>query len=241
MGVNSLPKTVTWQRRGCDLNPGPTVPYSSTLTTRLPSICYEWKCCRTGGGEINLSWLCCMLKHLVIMLIARGLAPLYLARHCEATSGLVIHCCSAPTQRDSFRQSSSRAFIANVCRSARWRRGRLHPLLLKRWFSIWLIIYLVLQCSWRHSAFSALTLSVLWRCWLGDRKGIRPVKNWVVRCWHGYLSGARCRLAQAQLMPLPLTVSCFSKIQIGFTFLVPAHPGSPGKRAIKRVCVCAVD
>jgi len=41
-----------------------------------------------------------------------------------------------------------------------------------------------------------------------------------------------------QLMPLPLTVSCFSKIQIGFTFLVPAHPGSPGQRGIKRVCVC---
>jgi len=46
-------------------------------------------------------------------------------------------------------------------------------------------------------------------------------------------------LHMAQLMPLPLTVSCFSKIQIGFTFLVPAHPGSPGKRAVKRVCVCA--
>ena len=41
----------------------------------------------------------------------------------------------------------------------------------------------------------------------------------------------------AQLMPLPLTVSCFSKIQIGFTFLVPAQPGSPGQRAVKRVCV----
>jgi len=39
-------------------------------------------------------------------------------------------------------------------------------------------------------------------------------------------------------MPLPLTVSCFTKIQIGFTFLVLAHPGSPGQRAIKRVCVC---
>jgi len=39
-------------------------------------------------------------------------------------------------------------------------------------------------------------------------------------------------------MPLPLTVSCFSKIQIGFAFLVPAHPGSPGQRAVKRVCVC---
>ena len=41
-----------------------------------------------------------------------------------------------------------------------------------------------------------------------------------------------------QLMPLPLTVSCCSKIQIGFTFLVPAYPGSPGQRAVKRVCVC---
>ena len=47
-------------------------------------------------------------------------------------------------------------------------------------------------------------------------------------------------LHMAQLMPLPLTVSCFSKIQIGFTFLVPAHLGSPGQRAIKRVCVCVV-
>ena len=45
-------------------------------------------------------------------------------------------------------------------------------------------------------------------------------------------------LHTAQLMPLPLIVSCFSKIQIGFTFLVPAHLGSPGKRAVKWVCVC---
>ena len=45
-------------------------------------------------------------------------------------------------------------------------------------------------------------------------------------------------LHMVQLMPLPLTVSCFSKIQIGFTFLVPAYPGSPGQRAIKQVCVC---
>jgi len=43
-----------------------------------------------------------------------------------------------------------------------------------------------------------------------------------------------------QLMPLPLTVSSFSKIQIGFTFLVPAYPGSPGQRAIKRACVCGL-
>ena len=47
-------------------------------------------------------------------------------------------------------------------------------------------------------------------------------------------------LHMAQLMPLPLTVSCFSEIQIGFTFLVLAHPGSPGKRAVKRVCVTPI-
>jgi len=45
-------------------------------------------------------------------------------------------------------------------------------------------------------------------------------------------------LHMAQLMPLPLTISCFSKIQIGSTFLVPAHLGSPGQRAVKRACVC---
>jgi len=45
-------------------------------------------------------------------------------------------------------------------------------------------------------------------------------------------------LHMAQLMPLPLTVSCFSIIQIGFAFLVLAHPGSPGHRAVKQVCVC---
>ena len=45
-------------------------------------------------------------------------------------------------------------------------------------------------------------------------------------------------LHMVQLMSLPFTVSCFSKIQISFTFLVLAHLGSPGKRAVKRVCVC---
>jgi len=53
------------------------------------------------------------------------------------------------------------------------------------------------------SAFSALTLLVGWQ------EGHPACKNWVVRCWRGYLSGARCRLAYAQLMPLPLTVLPF--------------------------------
>ena len=66
--------------------------------------------------------------------------------------------------------------------------------------------------------------SVLWRCWLGDRKGIRPVKNWVVGCWHGYLIGARCKLAYG-----PADV---------FTFFVPAHLGSPGKGPLNGCCCC---
>ena len=68
---------------------------------------------------------------------------------------------------------------------------------------------------------------------VGRRKGIRPVKTewWgtgVVICLE---QGAD--LHMAQLMPLPLTVSCSSIIQIDFTFLVPAYPGCPGKEAVK--------
>ena len=82
-------------------------------------------------------------------------------------------------------------------------------------------------------AFSALTLLV------GQQEGhpaCKKTKWWgtgVVICLE---RGAD--LHMAQLMPLLLTVSCFSKIQIGFTFPVLAHPGSPGQRAVKRVCVC---
>ena len=80
--------------------------------------------------------------------------------------------------------------------------------------------------------------SVLWRCWLGGRKGIRPVKilSSGVLAWLSVWS-------EVQTCIWPSWCHChslsrFSKIQIGFTFLVPAHLGSPGKRAIKRVCVC---
>ena len=81
-------------------------------------------------------------------------------------------------------------------------------------------------------AFSALTLLVGWQ------EGHPACKKLSGEVWRGYLSGVRCRLAHAQLMPLPLTISCSSKIQIGFTYLVlPADPSSPGQRAVKRVCV----
>jgi len=65
---------------------------------------------------------------------------------------------------------------------------------------------------------------------LGGRKGIRPVKNewWGAGVVIWLERGAG--LHMAQLMPLPLTVTCFSKIQTGFAFLVPAYLGSPGQQ-----------
>jgi len=62
----------------------------------------------------------------------------------------------------------------------------------------------------------------------------QKLEQWVVGV---VMSGARCRLHMAQVMPLPLTVSCFSKIQISFTFLVLAYPGRPGKGPLNG-CVC---
>ena len=101
----------------------------------------------------------------------------------------------------------------------------------------WLYILYICLASYL-SAFSAFCF----QCFdaVGCAAGIRPVKTewWdagVVICLE---RGAG--LHMVQLMPLPLTVSCFSKIQIGFTFLVPAHLGSPRNRAVRCVCVCNV-
>ena len=82
------------------------------------------------------------------------------------------------------------------------------------------------QCF--DGAFSALTLLV------GQQEGHLACKKLSDEV-RGYLSGARCRLAYG---PADATAAHCLLLQIGFTFLVPAHLGSPGKRAIKRVCVC---
>jgi len=81
-------------------------------------------------------------------------------------------------------------------------------------------------------AFSALTLLV------GRQEGHPACKK--IEWWGAgvvIFLELGADLHMAQMMPLPLTVSCFSKIQIGFAFLVPADPGSPGKRAVKWMCV----
>jgi len=93
------------------------------------------------------------------------------------------------------------------------------------------IMYLRVHIKW--FSFSALTLLV------GSQEGHPACKKtewWgagVVICLE-----RSAELHMAQLMPLPLTVACFSKIQIGSTVLIPAYLGSPGKRAVKWVCMC---
>ena len=78
--------------------------------------------------------------------------------------------------------------------------------------------YPLISCFTNIQNGLPLTPSVLWRCWLGGRKSIRPVKNWVVGCCGCLGWGADLHIAQQ--MPLPLTVSCSSKSRLVLTFLV---------------------
>ena len=115
----------------------------------------------------------------------------------------------------------------NVCNLNGWN-------LVSRLY--WLVAHVnFFQLCYAIIAFCALTLLV------GQQAGYPAYKKTE---WWGagmviYLERG-ADLHMAQVMQLPLTVSCFSKIQIGFTFLVPAHLGSPGKRAVKRLCVCVM-
>ena len=110
-----------------------------------------------------------------------------------------------------------------------------------------LMLFPISQCPVGCRPMSCVSVSrlwrcirfcVFWRCWLGGRKGHPACKK--TEWWGAGMAVFLERgadLHMAQLMPQSLTVSCFSKIQIGFAFLVPARPGSPGQRAVKWVCV----
>ena len=97
-------------------------------------------------------------------------------------------------------------------------------------FLLLLIIAVIITPNQCLYASSALTLLV------GRHEGHPACKKLSGEVLAPLARGAD--LHMAQLMPLPLTASCFSKIHIGFTFLVSAHPGSPGQRAVKRGCEC---
>jgi len=112
----------------------------------------------------------------------------------------------------------------------------LQQILLTVWiFSSWSFLALLHCSSFCLQCFDTV-------CWLGIRKSVWSVKNWVMRCRHDYMTGVRCTWltyfpADATATP---TISCFIKIQTGSTFLVPAYPGCPGKEAVKRVFVCCI-
>jgi len=83
---------------------------------------------------------------------------------------------------------------------------------------------------------------LVWHCWLGCRKSMWPIKIdwWLMRCWHGYLSGARCKwfaCSPSYATATPI-ISCFIKTQIDLTFLVLAYSSFLGKQvSIQAACV----
>ena len=95
-----------------------------------------------------------------------------------------------------------------------------------------------LQCyAFSAYAFSALTLLV------GRQEGHPACKKLSggVLAWLSVWCEVQTCIWPSGFHCHSLTVSCSSKIQIGFTFLVPAHPGSPGQRAVKWVCSLSTD
>ena len=72
--------------------------------------------------------------------------------------------------------------------------------------------------------------SVLWHCWLGGRKGIRSVKNWVVGCWRGYLSGVMCRFAYG---PADATATHFLLLRLNPDWFYLSGTGLPGWSQIR--------
>jgi len=123
-----------------------------------------------------------------------------------------------------------------------------------RWFvtDYWVISYLIVvnvNCSWKHFLLFCLLkqrirLSI-GRYWLSAdnwcTSSIQPLKNWVMGCWHGSCLEQSADLHMAQLMPLPVTVSCFSKIQIGLPFWYRLTRVFPDKGLLHGcVCVCGV-
>ena len=119
-----------------------------------------------------------------------------------------------------------------------------HCLLVTKWHFCPVLSPLIVHRLSSYSVIRQWLPSVVWRCWLGGRKGIRPVKNmewWgagVVVC----LEQGANDLHMVQLMPLPPHHLLLQQNPEWFILLVPTHPGCPGKRPLNVcVCVCALN
>ena len=108
----------------------------------------------------------------------------------------------------------------------------------KRAFTVYIHVgcsSLYLLLTYQQS-FSALTLLV------GRQEKHPSVRTWAIRCWHGYLFGARCKWlaygpadATEEFLPLPFTFtatpsSLFQQNPEWFILLIPAHLDSPRQR-----------
>ena len=85
--------------------------------------------------------------------------------------------------------------------------------------------------------------SVLWWCWLGGWKSIWPVKTWVMRCWCGYLSGARCTWLAYSWDYATVTPLSLLQQNPEWFILVRAYQDCPRNKAFKGlyVCVCTLS
>jgi len=97
-------------------------------------------------------------------------------------------------------------------------------------------VWLVNQHTKVNSMLTVLP-SVLWRCWLGDRQGNRPVKGWVVGWWLGYLCGTRCRFAYGPTDATATQCLLLQEIAMGLPFWYWLTWEVPDKiqRAVKRL------
>jgi len=112
------------------------------------------------------------------------------------------------------------------------------------WRSVVFVVVILWPRFWQHLLFRSFDClpSVLWCYSLDGRKGIHPVKNWVVGCWHSYLSGVRCRLAYG---PADVTATHCLLLQNAdhFSPSGTGSPGSPGQWPLNGcmcVCVCVL-
>jgi len=80
--------------------------------------------------------------------------------------------------------------------------------------------------------------SVLWHCWLSSRKGIWPLKNWVIWCWCGYLSGARCRFAYGPADTTATHYLLLQKSRLVLPFWYQFTQVFPYKGLLNGCCYC---
>jgi len=150
-------------------------------------------------GGVHAKIVLCTVSNILCRVFIRWTWPW------RRLSSSMTECCWWRMTCESTTCSSTSLSVTPTCHSSNsrscrnWCLALLTTLVRGRWTRD-LCAVLVLSAPSNHIIavflLNRYTLpSVLWHCWLGARKGIQAVQNWVVRCWHRYLSRARCRFA----------------------------------------------